>query len=133
MNWVQRLTSPTLTAWIQTTWRLVSAFLPGGHDAKAMVHRIGYIVSAIVYATFGFSAIALTRRSPQSVNGNSKVVDISASMMKHGAGRWAIGAAGLAPGLVPLPQEADDARPLRRCRVPPLDSDRGGDAIRGFQ
>lgn len=80
---------------LYAAWRLVSAFLPGGHDAKAMVHRIGYIVSAIVYATFGFSAIALTRRSPQSVNGNSKVVDISASMMKHGAGRWAIGAAGL--------------------------------------
>jgi hypothetical protein len=80
---------------LYAAWRVVSAFLPGDHDADAMVHRVGYLVSAVVYATFGASAIALTRRSPQSENGNRKVVDISASVMKHGAGRWAIGAAGL--------------------------------------
>lgn len=80
---------------LYAAWRVVSAFMPGGHDAKAMVHRIGYMVSAVVYATFAFSAIELTRRAPQTVNGNSKVVDISASVMKHGAGRWVIGAVGL--------------------------------------
>src|SRR4051794_6833906 len=40
-------------------WRVVSALLPGGNDAKAWATRIGYIASAVVYVTFAFSAIAL--------------------------------------------------------------------------
>jgi hypothetical protein len=76
-------------------WRVVSAFMPGGKDAKAMVHRIGYLVSAVVYTTFAISAIALTRHAAQSQDGNRKVVDISASVMKHSAGRWLIGAVGV--------------------------------------
>jgi hypothetical protein len=80
---------------LYAAWRLVSAFLPGGSDAKATVHRIGYVVSAVVYATFAFSAIALARHSSEDQNGNSKVTDISASVMEHTAGRWLIGAVGL--------------------------------------
>lgn len=80
---------------IYACWRLVSAFLPGGTDAKAWIHRIGYVVSAIVYSTFAVSAILLTRRAPQTENGNRKVTDISASFMDNAAGRWVIGAVGL--------------------------------------
>ena len=46
-------------------------------------------MSAIIYATFAFSAIALARHTDQDQNGNSKVTDISASIMEHTAGRWA--------------------------------------------
>ena len=35
---------------------LTSALLPGGHDAEAMVKRIGYVVSAVIYTTFAFTA-----------------------------------------------------------------------------
>ena len=92
----------TLLLWVlavglllYSAWRLVTAFLPGGSDAKATIHRIGYVVSAIIYATFAISAIALARHTTQGQNGNSKVTDISASVMEHTAGRWVIGAVGV--------------------------------------
>ena len=76
-------------------WRVVSAFLPGDTGAKAMAHRIGYIVSAVMYTTFAITAIALARRTPTSADGNKKVTDISASIMTHSAGRLLIGLVGL--------------------------------------
>jgi hypothetical protein len=79
---------------LYAAWRVVSAMLPGGSDGKAMIHRIGYVVSAIVYTTFAISAIALARSTPQQQDGNQKVTDISASIMEHDLGRLLIGAAG---------------------------------------
>lgn len=79
---------------LYAAWRVVSALLPGGTDGEAMVHRIGYIVSAIVYTTFAISAIALARSASEQQDGNQKVTDISASVMENGAGRWLIGIAG---------------------------------------
>ena len=80
---------------LYAAWRLVSALLPGGTDGKAMVHRLGYLVSAIVYTTFAVSAIGLARNSAKDPNGNSKVTDMSASVMTHTAGRYIIGAVGI--------------------------------------
>ena len=80
---------------LYAAWRVVSALLPGGKDAKAMAHRIGYIASAAMYVTFAVTAIALARHTPTNANGNSKVTDISASFMKHSFGRVVIGAVGL--------------------------------------
>jgi hypothetical protein len=80
---------------LYAAWRLVTALLPGGTDAKALVQRIGYVVSAVIYATFAFSAIALARRATKDENGNAKVTDISASIMEQTAGRWVIGAVGV--------------------------------------
>ena len=80
---------------IYAVWRIVSAFLPGGKDAKAMAHRIGYIVSAIIYASFAISAISLARRTATDANGNSKVTDMTSSLMSHGAGRVLVGLVGL--------------------------------------
>ena len=79
---------------LYAAWRVVSALLPGGTDGEAWVHRIGYIVSAVVYTTFAISAFALARRT-DSPDGNKRVTDISASIMKNTAGRWVIGIAGL--------------------------------------
>jgi len=80
---------------LYAVWRLVTAALPGGKDAKAWAHRIGYVCSAIVYSTFAISAIALARHSPKDQNGNTKVTDISAKFMTHTAGRWVLGIVGL--------------------------------------
>ena len=80
---------------LYAAWRVVSAFLPGGHDVKARAHRIGYLCSAVIYTTFAISAIALARRRQTDPNGNQKVTDISASMMTHTAGRFLIGLVGL--------------------------------------
>lgn len=80
---------------LYAAWRVVSALLPGGTDGEAMVHRIGYLVSALVYSTFAMSALALARDSSHDQNGNTKVTDISASVMSHTAGRFVIGAVGV--------------------------------------
>lgn len=80
---------------LYAAWRVVTAFLPGSTDAKAMLQRIGYIASAIIYSTLAISAIALARHSPQAQDGNKKVTDISASIMEHTVGRLVIGAVGL--------------------------------------
>jgi uncharacterized protein DUF1206 len=80
---------------LYAAWRVVSALLPGGKDAKAWAHRIGYIASAVMYSTFALTAIALARRTPTDANGNHKVTDISASFMTHSFGRVVIGAVGV--------------------------------------
>ena len=80
---------------LYAAWRVVSALLPGGKDAKAMAHRIGYIASAVMYVTFAISAIALARHTPGTPNGNTKVTDISASFMTHSFGRFVIGVVGV--------------------------------------
>jgi hypothetical protein len=80
---------------LYAAWRVVSACLPGGSDAKARLHRIGYIVSAIIYTTFAITAIALARRTPTDANGNKKVTDITSSIMSHSAGRLLIGVVGV--------------------------------------
>lgn len=80
---------------LYAAWRVVSALLPGGTDAKAWAHRIGYIASAVMYTTFAISAIALARRAPEVQDGNKKVTDISASIMTHTAGRLVIGVVGV--------------------------------------
>ena len=80
---------------LYAAWRVVSALLPGGKDAKATAHRIGYIASAVMYLTFAFTAIALARHTPSNPNGNQKVTDISAKFMTHSYGRFVIGVLGV--------------------------------------
>jgi hypothetical protein len=80
---------------LYAAWRVVSALLPGGTDAKAMAERIGFVASAVIYTTFAISAIALARRTPGTPDGNKKVTDISASIMTHTAGRLVIGVLGV--------------------------------------
>ena len=80
---------------LYAAWRVVSALLPGGTDAGAMAHRIGYVVSAIIYSTFALSAIALARDSPAVQDGNRKVTDISSSIMSNTVGRLVIGVVGV--------------------------------------
>jgi len=81
---------------IYAAWRVVTALLPGSTDAKGWVTRIGYFVSAILYATFAFTAISLaTSSTSTSENGNQKVTDLTTRILSHTAGRWLIGIAGV--------------------------------------
>jgi hypothetical protein len=80
---------------LYAAWRVVTALLPGGTGAKALAHRIGYVVSAVMYTTFAISAIALARHAPGAPDGNKKVTDMSASIMTHSAGRLVIGLVGV--------------------------------------
>ena len=79
---------------IYAAWRVVSALLPGGTDAKAWIQRIGYIVSAVIYTTFALTAISLARSTPDNPDGNSKVTSVSRGIMDHSGGRLVIGIVG---------------------------------------
>ena len=79
---------------VYALWRLVSAIMPGSHEMKIVVLRVAYVISAIMYATFAFTAFQVLSQSPSEQNGNSKVTDISRSIMKNGFGRVLIGVAG---------------------------------------
>ena len=85
----------TLGLLLYSLWRLYTAFAPGGSGAGAVAMRIGYGVSAILYLTFSLTALALARRPTANADGNRKVVDLSAQVMSHSTGRWAIALAGL--------------------------------------
>ena len=77
-------------------WRLATAVLPGNTDTKGVATRAGYVVSAIMYATFAVTAINLLRgRSIARVNGNRTVTDMTVRVLQHTAGRWLIGLVGL--------------------------------------
>jgi hypothetical protein len=77
-------------------WRLATAVLPGSTDTKGVATRAGYLVSAIMYTTFGFTAIALLHgRAAARVNGNKTVTDMTARVLQHTAGRWLIGVVGV--------------------------------------
>jgi hypothetical protein len=80
---------------IYAAWRIVSALLPGGTDAKAWVKRIGYVVSAIIYITFAFNAVSLARSKASAPNGNSKVNGLTDRIMLHTGGRLLIGLVGV--------------------------------------
>ena len=80
---------------IYAGWRVLSAVMPGGSDAEARLHRIGYIVSAIVYVMFAITAIALARSASTDANGNQQVTDITSPIMSNAAGRWLIGLVGV--------------------------------------
>jgi hypothetical protein len=79
---------------LYAAWRLVAAFMPGDDDAMSWVKRIGYVVSAVIYATFAITAISLARSSTASADGNSKVTSLTQRVMEHNAGRWLIGVIG---------------------------------------
>ena len=79
---------------IYAMWRVITALLPGSTDAKGWAIRIGYFVSAVIYATFAITALSLANSQAKNVNGNQKVTDLTTRTMSSGAGRWLIGLVG---------------------------------------
>ncbi len=76
-------------------WRLVSAALPGGSDTKAIVHRIGFVVSAVIYGSLGVTAISLAQSKPTD-DGNAQATGLTNDLMDSGFGRALVAIAGLA-------------------------------------
>lgn len=78
-------------------WRIASVLLPTDGSAKAWAVRVGYALSAAVYAALAWSAISMARRGGQS-GGNrseeSRVDEATRSLMENPAGRWLVGLAG---------------------------------------
>ncbi len=98
---IAQLSGGTVLMWVMAVgmltyavWRVVTALLPGGTDAKAWVKRIGYLVSAVTYTTFALTAVSLTRSTAASPDGNAKVSSLSSRIMEHSGGRAVIGMAG---------------------------------------
>jgi hypothetical protein len=79
---------------LYSAWRVVSTLLPRGDDPRALAHRLGYVVSALIYTILAVSAIALLRRAPGTADGTKKLTDITASMITHAVGRVAVGVVG---------------------------------------
>lgn len=102
---IAHVTGGSLLMWLlaagmllYAAWRVVSALLPGGTDAKSWVKRIGYLVSAVMYITFAVTAVSLARSSVSAsgnANGNSKVTTMSGRFMQHTGGRLLVGAVGV--------------------------------------
>jgi hypothetical protein len=80
---------------LYAAWRLATAVRPGSTDAEGLATRVGYVVSAIMYTTFGITAISLVKGRAAKANGNKTVTDITSRVMEHTAGRWLIGIAGV--------------------------------------
>lgn len=80
---------------VYAAWRVVSALLPGGGDAKAWVMRIGYLVSAVIYTTFALTAISLAGSTSANADGNATVTSLSGSFMELAGGRFVIGVVGV--------------------------------------
>ena len=80
---------------LYAAWRAVTALLPGGMDAKAWAHRIGYGVSAIIYTTFAISAIRLAADRSSSSDGNSSASGLSSRVMEETGGRVVVGLVGV--------------------------------------
>ncbi|MEO8362913.1 MAG: DUF1206 domain-containing protein, partial [Ilumatobacteraceae bacterium] len=79
---------------LYAAWRLVTVFFPGRTDVGEMLKRIGYFASAIMYVTFGITAISLAWTRNATANGNKTVGDFTTDVMTSEIGRWSIGVVG---------------------------------------
>lgn len=80
---------------LYAAWRVATALLPGSTDAEGLATRVGYGVSAVLYTTFGITAISLAQSRAAKADGNTTVSDLTSRVMQHTIGRWFIGIAGV--------------------------------------
>ncbi len=80
---------------LYAAWRLVTVLFPGRTDVAESIKRIGYFASAVMYVTFGITAISLARSRNATANGNKTVSDYTSRIMNNELGRWAIGIVGV--------------------------------------
>jgi hypothetical protein len=85
-------------------WRLISIFLPADNSsAKTWLTRAGYLVSAVMYAFLAWTAIsfatdggATTGAQSGAQSEDAKVERFTRDVMDMTAGRWLLGALGIA-------------------------------------
>lgn len=80
-------------------WRIVTILLPAENTPKAWATRVGYGVSAIVYATLAWSALSYATSPASSSDPNSsedaRVERFTRQVMEHTGGRWLVGIVGV--------------------------------------
>ena len=79
---------------LYVTWRVLSAALIRGNDAKKWLTRIGYLFSAGFYAVLAFTAISSVLKSKATKDKNT-VERLSGWMLGHPLGRWTLFATGV--------------------------------------
>ena len=81
---------------LYAAWRLVSVLLPAENSATAWATRVGYLISAAIYAVLGWTAISFARRgsSAGATTEDAKVEQFSRDLMERAAGRWLVGVLG---------------------------------------
>ena len=77
-------------------WRLYTALAPGQTDAESMAKRIGYLVSAALYLSFGLTAVGLARSPSNRVDGDEKARELSSGFLASTGGRWVLAVFGVA-------------------------------------
>jgi hypothetical protein len=83
---------------LYVAWRVITILLPAENSPKAWVTRIGYGVSAIVYAALAWSAVSFAQGSTSSDPNSSedaKVERFTRELMSHAGGRWLVGLIGV--------------------------------------
>jgi hypothetical protein len=85
---------------LYSLWRLVSAVLPGDHDAEARLTRAGYVVSALVYGALAWTAVSFARtgggQSEAAQGDDARVSKLTGDLMVHSGGRVLVGVVGVA-------------------------------------
>lgn len=79
-------------------WRLVAAVLDPenkGTDAKGIITRIGFLVSAVIHGALALEAFRLLRGSAGGGGGDSGAQQRTATLMSQPFGVWLVGAVGL--------------------------------------
>ena len=78
-------------------WRIVTVLMPAQNTSKAWATRVGYAISAIVYAALAWSALSFaTRESSAGQTEDSRVETFSRDLMERSGGRWLVGLFGAA-------------------------------------
>jgi hypothetical protein len=80
-------------------WRLISVALPADDGMKTWLTRVGYLVSAAVYASLAWSAVTIARHGAAGSgqeSEDSRVERITRDVMEWTGGRWLVGLTGVA-------------------------------------
>ena len=80
---------------LYAVWRLYTALAPGHTDAESMAKRVGYLVSAALYFSFGLTAVGLARSPSHRVDGDVKAREMSSGFVASTGGRWILGVFGI--------------------------------------
>jgi Domain of Unknown Function (DUF1206) len=80
-------------------WRLISIVLPAENSAATWVTRAGYLVSAVMYSFLAWTALSFAtqdRAGRGTATEDAKVERFTREVMDMSAGRWLVGALGIA-------------------------------------
>ena len=85
---------------VYAAWRIVTVVMPADTDGHALLKRIAYLVSAIVYVFLALTAISFARHPGTSGTASTegedaKIERFTADVMGWTGGRWLVGLIGL--------------------------------------